>query len=84
MDTLHPRYIPKLKSLFADLDQHIEEEENDDLPKLERALGKDDGASARLADQFQATKAFVPTRSHPSAGEVCIAGPYHGAHAHCD
>ncbi|KAL5435039.1 hypothetical protein PMIN07_012275 [Paraphaeosphaeria minitans] len=71
MKVSHPDYIPKLKSLYTLLEQHIAEEERDDLPKFEKALNDEDGASAKLATNFQRTKAFIPTRSHPSAGEVC-------------
>lgn len=64
-------YVPKLKELWAVLGQHIKEEETDDLPALENALAKPDnkGASESLAKNFGRTKAFVPSRSHPSAGE---------------
>ena len=56
---------------MADLSEHIKEEERDDLPSLEKALqspeaGKD---TEDLATSFERTKMFIPTRSHPSAGE---------------
>ncbi|KAL5371052.1 hypothetical protein DPSP01_014523 [Paraphaeosphaeria sporulosa] len=69
MKASHPDYVSKLKSLYALLEQHIAEEERDDLPKFEKALNNEDGVSAKLAVNFQRTKAFIPTRSHPSAGE---------------
>lgn len=63
-------YVPKLKELWAILGQHIKEEEQDDLPALESALAKaDKGTSESLAKNFGRTKMFVPSRSHPSAGE---------------
>jgi len=63
-------YIPTLKELMAQLSTHIKEEENDDLPALEKALSQGhDGVSDSLATSFERTKAFVPSRSHPSAGE---------------
>ncbi|EMD58842.1 hypothetical protein GGP41_000639 [Bipolaris sorokiniana] len=64
-------YVPKLKELWGILGQHIKEEEADDLPALENALAKPDnkGTSESLAKNFGRTKAFVPSRSHPSAGE---------------
>jgi len=52
---------------MADLSEHIKEEERDDLPALDSALNTDD--SAIMAKAFARTKAFVPSRSHPSAGE---------------
>jgi len=67
----HPEFIPELKALYAKLEEHIVEEEKDDLPKFEKALsqGENEGVSAKLAVNFERTKAFIPTRSHPSAGE---------------
>lgn len=69
-------YVPKLKELWSVLSQHIKEEEEHDLPAFEEALikaaggsGKGESESEKLAKQFGLTKAFVPSRSHPSAGE---------------
>jgi hypothetical protein len=64
-------YVPKLKELWAVLGQHIKEEESDDLPALENALAKsgEKNVSESLAKNFGRTKMFVPSRSHPSAGE---------------
>ncbi|GLA50802.1 hypothetical protein AnigIFM63604_007117 [Aspergillus niger] len=58
-------FIPTLKSLWANLEQHIKEEESQDLPALESALG--DSASESMARSFGRTKNFIPTRSHPAA-----------------
>src|SRR4051812_26703325 len=63
-------YVPKLKKLWAVLKEHIGEEESDDLPKLEKAMREADHDSRELAKNFGRTKAFVPSRSHPAAGEV--------------
>jgi hypothetical protein len=57
--------VPTLQSLWADLERHIKEEEEDDLPRLEEAYYA--SGSDELAASFQRTKKFVPTRSHPSA-----------------
>jgi len=63
-------YVPKLKELMGLLSEHIKEEESDDLPALEKALTHSGtGDSEQLAKSFGRTKAFVPSRSHPSAGE---------------
>jgi len=53
-----------IKSLWDVLGKHIEEEESDDLPKLEKAIPE--GNSSQMAKSFERTKMFVPTRSHPS------------------
>lgn len=58
-------FIPTLDALMNDLNQHIKEEENDDLPALETALQTDESYS--IAKSFGRTKAFVPSRSHPKA-----------------
>jgi hypothetical protein len=47
----------------------MEEEERCDLPALEGALQNQSGESESMAKSFGLTKAFVPSRSHPSAGE---------------
>ena len=64
-----PNYKPKLKELWTVLSEHIEDEEKHDLPALESALNSAQGASESMAKSFGRTKAFVPSRSHPSAGE---------------
>jgi hypothetical protein len=61
----NPDFIPTLEALMKDLGQHIKEEENDDLPALESALEKHESES--MAKAVGRTKAFVPSRSHPSA-----------------
>jgi len=50
---------------MKDLNQHIKEEEDEDLPALEGELQRDESQS--MAKSFGRTKAFVPSRSHPSA-----------------
>lgn len=71
MDASHPRFIDELKTIMSTLEKHIEEEEHSDLPKFEKALSSADlkDVSQNLADSFEKTKGFVPSRSHPSAGE---------------
>jgi hypothetical protein len=58
-------FTPTIKSLMADLSQHIKEEEEQDLPALEQELSAEESES--LSKSFGRTKAFVPSRSHPSA-----------------
>lgn len=69
MSATDSNYVAKLKELWGPLKHHIEDEENRDLPALEEALKTEEGASESLATSFERTKLFVPTRSHPSAGE---------------
>jgi len=69
MQSKDPDYVPKLKELWSVLSEHMKEEEAQDLPALESALQSVAGESESLAKSFGRTKAFVPSRSHPSAGE---------------
>ncbi|KLO83630.1 related to HHE domain protein [Fusarium fujikuroi] len=64
-----PGYVPEIKHIWGLLDKHIEDEENRDLPALEKALAAHAEDADSLAASFERTKHFVPTRSHPSAGE---------------
>ena len=58
-------FLPTIKKLMEDLSHHIKDEEEGDLPGLEKALPE--GESEKLAASFERTKKFVPSRSHPSA-----------------
>ncbi|KAI1466877.1 hemerythrin HHE cation binding domain-containing protein [Daldinia caldariorum] len=60
-----PSFSPTLEALYKDLKQHIKEEEEQDLVKLEDALGLT--RSKELSQKFEKTKMFTPTRSHPRA-----------------
>ena len=60
-----PHFIPTLESLMEDLTRHMEQEENEDLVKLEEALSQAD--SEGLSRSLDRTKMFVPSRSHPLA-----------------
>ncbi len=64
-------YIPHLKELWSLVGQHIKEEETVDLPAFEKTLSsaENEGISESLAKNFGRTKMFVPSRSHPIAGE---------------
>lgn len=60
-----PNFSPLLEELMDNLHHHIEHEKNEDMPRLEKLLSREE--SQALALQFQRTKMFVPTRSHPNA-----------------
>jgi len=65
-----PAFKITLESLYSTLKVHVEEEEHDDLPALEKAFEKQSTStdtSESYAKSFQRTKHFVPTKSHPSA-----------------
>jgi hypothetical protein len=65
MDPEDVNFHKVLDALWTNLSAHIKEEEDYDLPELERALDPRD--SANLTKSFARTKWFVPTRSHPLA-----------------
>jgi len=47
------------------LHHHIEHEKNEDMPRLEGLISRQE--SEAIARSFQRTKGIVPTRSHPAA-----------------
>ncbi|PRP85458.1 HHE domain-containing protein [Planoprotostelium fungivorum] len=55
----------KFKELVSIVELHMKEEEEIDLPALDKGTTEADGH--QLAEQFEKMKSFVPTRSHPSA-----------------
>ena len=58
-------FFPLLDTLMKDLHEHIEHESQEDMPRLEETLTKEESKS--LANYFEKTKLILPTRSHPSA-----------------
>lgn len=58
-------FFPLLDTLLKDLHEHIEHESNEDMPRLEKVLSREE--SAQLAQSFERTKMITPTRSHPGA-----------------
>jgi hypothetical protein len=56
-----PKYVPQLKELWSDLKLHIKEEEQSDLPALEKALAspENQGSSESLAKNFDRTKVLT-------------------------
>jgi len=61
----NPDFEPLFKKLFTELTQHMEDEEQNDLPRFEEAVTDQD--SERIATSFERMKEFVPTRAHPGA-----------------
>ncbi|KAL8823036.1 MAG: hypothetical protein Q9170_008380 [Blastenia crenularia] len=58
-------FTPLLDRLMTDLHEHIEHESQEDMPRLEEKLSREE--SQALAKSFERTKMITPTRSHPSA-----------------
>lgn len=60
-----PRFIPTLRVLVVDLENHIRREEDQDFARLEVTISKEESeALTRSLDQI---KTFLPSRSHPLA-----------------
>ncbi|KAI6087465.1 hypothetical protein F4821DRAFT_277680 [Hypoxylon rubiginosum] len=58
-----PDFEPTFRALYSDLQQHVKEEEEHDIPQLEAKL--DEVTITQLSKSFERTKHLVPTRSHP-------------------
>ena len=65
MTPTDPRFEPLLDTLMDVVHHHVEHEQNEDMPRLEGLIPREE--SERIARQFQQTKHIVPSRSHPSA-----------------
>lgn len=65
MNPTSPSFSPKLETLMQNLHHHIAHESDEDMPRLEKLLPREE--SEALARSFQRTKGIVPTRSHPAA-----------------
>jgi len=59
------RYAAKVKVLQENVRHHVEEEENELFPALEKALSTDE--LNELGDTIEKLKATAPTRPHPLA-----------------
>ncbi|CAO1597548.1 MAG: hypothetical protein LQ349_005816 [Xanthoria aureola] len=59
------KFSPLLDRLMTDLHEHIKHESEEDMPRLEEKLSREE--SQALARSFERTKMITPTRSHPSA-----------------
>ncbi|KAL1952803.1 hypothetical protein VTO42DRAFT_4230 [Malbranchea cinnamomea] len=59
------RFRPLLDSIMENVNKHIDEEEDEDLPSLEAVIETDD--SETMGKRFDQTKVLMPTRAHPSA-----------------
>jgi hemerythrin superfamily protein len=64
----HPRLASKVRLLAENVRRHVEEEERDLLPALERALGED--GRRDLGDVLARAKRTAPTRPHPFAPDT--------------
>ncbi|SFQ58913.1 Hemerythrin HHE cation binding domain-containing protein [Amycolatopsis arida] len=60
-----PRFDQLLGQLIADIRHHVEDEENDLLPKLQQACSEEE--LRELGEKVLRAKEIAPTRPHPSA-----------------
>ncbi|KAH7041528.1 HHE domain protein [Microdochium trichocladiopsis] len=66
LDPEDPKFSSTLDNLWANLDKHMADEEANDMPALDSALGSE-AHSDKLVRSFSRTKKFLPTHSHPNA-----------------
>lgn len=64
-DATDRKFDELVGSLIKDVRHHIQDEENDLLPKLREACGADE--LRELGEKFERAKKMAPTRPHPSA-----------------
>ncbi|OKH82267.1 hemerythrin [Mycobacterium sp. SWH-M3] len=64
-DTDDPRFEELVGKLIGDIRHHIEDEEQDLLPKLRAACAETD--LRKLGEKFEKAKKAAPTRPHPAA-----------------
>jgi hemerythrin superfamily protein len=62
------RFRPKVRVLMESVRHHVEEEEEDLLPRLQRAIGARE--LRELGDAIQTLKKAAPTRPHPAAPDT--------------
>lgn len=65
LSATEPRFEELLRELMTDVRHHIEDEEKDLLPKLQRACSPEQLRD--LGEKVVRAKTFAPTRPHPSA-----------------
>ena len=65
MKPTDPDFEPLLNQLMDILHHHIDHEKEEDMPRLEKLLSRDE--SEAIARSFQRTKNIVPSKSHPAA-----------------
>lgn len=65
MSPSDPKFWALLDTLMDVTHKHIEHERQEDMPRLEKILPRDE--SEAIARSFQRTKNIVPSRSHPAA-----------------
>jgi hemerythrin superfamily protein len=63
-----PQFDDLVRSLIKDIRHHIEDEEEDLLPKLRAVCSEDD--LRELGEKFEQAKRTAPTRPHPSAPDT--------------
>jgi hemerythrin-like domain-containing protein len=63
MDVTDERFDPKVRVLIDNVRHHIEEEEGELFPKVEKALSSEQLAD--LGEQLEKAKKVAPTRPHP-------------------
>jgi hypothetical protein len=65
-------FFPLFDVLLRDLHEHIQHESEEDMPRLEKLLSREE--SVKLAQDWERTKILTPTRSHPKCSRSASVG----------
>lgn len=65
LDATSPEFEELVEKLVSDVNHHLQEEEQDLLPRVREACDHDE--LVKLGEKFERAKAMAPTRPHPSA-----------------
>ncbi|KAI1406079.1 hypothetical protein F4819DRAFT_507642 [Hypoxylon fuscum] len=68
LEAENPDFEPTFSNLYSDLQQHVKQEEEHDIPRLEAKL--DHESLSQLTTSFERTKYLAPTRSHPLSSQT--------------
>ncbi|NEE01460.1 hemerythrin domain-containing protein [Phytoactinopolyspora halotolerans] len=68
LDVTEERFQTLVRELISEVRHHVEDEENDALPRLENACGRDE--LIELGQKVEQAKQSAPTRPHPSAPDT--------------
>ncbi|GAA1750560.1 MULTISPECIES: hemerythrin domain-containing protein [Streptomonospora] len=68
LEPVDPRFEELLSTLMSDIRHHVQDEENDLLPRLREACGQQE--LAELGSKVLQAKEWAPTRPHPNAPDT--------------
>lgn len=80
MDTATDAFLEKLQEFEKSVDEHAEAEEDEEFPRVLKALDEDE--RRKLGKRLEAVEKMAPTHPHPAAAgsttAVALTGPFAG------